>query len=86
MPNLTEDAASNIAQRKLADLSTHELLANLEMPGELGLTPRMQVLLLGTGTLFDTVFRIDEVERRLHATRGFSQRVRMRAASALESG
>lgn len=82
VPNLTPDAALNYAQRKLADLTAHEMVASLEMPGELQLAPRMQVLLQGSGTGFDTVFRVDEVERRLHATHGFSQRVRMRAASA----
>ncbi len=80
VPNLTEDAALTYAQRKLAELSAHELTASCELPGELLLTPRMPALLLGTGTLFDTVFRIDEVTRTLHATRGFSQSVRMRTA------
>jgi hypothetical protein len=53
------------------------------MPGELALWPRARVRLCGTGTIFDTVLRIDEVERRLHATHGFSQRLRARAASPI---
>ncbi len=53
-----------------------------EMPGELALWPRAQVQLFGTGTIFDTVFRIDEVERRLHARHGFTQCLRARAAAA----
>jgi len=82
VPNLTPDAAQAYAQNVLAELTRHELVASLEMPGELLLAPRMNVLLQGTGTIFDTVLRIDEIERRLHGTRGFSQRVRARAASA----
>ncbi len=81
MPNLTPDAALLFAQNKLAELTAHELVVTAEMPGEFALWPRAQVQLVGTGTIFDTVLRIDEVERRLHATHGFSQRVRARAAS-----
>lgn len=82
VPNLTPDAAQAYAQNVLTQLTQHELVATLEMPGELTLMPRASVLLQGTGTIFDTVLRIDEVERRLHSTRGFTQRVRARAASA----
>ena len=82
VPNLTPDAAQTYAQNVLNQLTQHELVASLEMPGELTLAPRTQMLLQGTGTIFDTMLRIDEVERRLHATRGFTQRVRARAASA----
>jgi hypothetical protein len=82
VPNLTPDAAQAYAQNVLGELTRHELVASIEMPGELALMPRMAVLVQGTGTIFDTVLRIDEVERRFHSTRGFSQRLRARAASA----
>jgi hypothetical protein len=81
VPNLTADAALAYAQNVLAELTAHELVASLEMPGELALTPRSRILLQGTGTIFDTVLRVDEVERRLHGTRGFTQRLRARASS-----
>jgi hypothetical protein len=82
VPNLTADVAQTYAQNVLTQLTEHELVASVEMPGELTLAPRMQMLLQGTGTIFDTTLRIDEIERRLHATRGFSQRLRARAASS----
>jgi phage protein D len=82
VPNLTPDAAQTYAENVLQDLTRHELVASLEMPGELVLTPRTSVLLQGSGTIFDTVLRIDEIERRLHGSRGFTQRVRARATSA----
>lgn len=81
VPNLTPDAALQFAQNKLAELTAHELVVTAEMPGEFGLWPRAQVQLAGTDTIFDTVYRIDEVERRLHAKHGFSQRLRARASS-----
>ncbi len=82
VPNLTPDAAQAYAQNMLDELTRHELVASIEMPGELVLAPRMPILVQGTGTIFDTILRIDEVERRLHATHGFTQRLRARAASA----
>ena len=81
VPNLTQDAAEALARQRLDELSGHEMLIAAEMPGDLALRPRMLVRLTGTGTAFDTVFRIDEVERRLHAMHGFSQFVRARIAS-----
>ncbi len=79
-PNLTPAEAQAYAQNVLAELTGHELVASIEMPGELTLAPRLPLLLQGTGTIFDTALRIDEIERRLHATRGFTQRLRARAA------
>lgn len=80
-PNLTQDAANALAQRRLAELTAHEWQLRAEMPGELALMPRHYVQLYGSQTLFDTVYRIDEIERRLHATHGFSQTLRARAAA-----
>jgi phage protein D len=82
VPNLTPDVAQTYAQNVLNELTRHELVASMEMPGELAFSPRTLILLQGTGTIFDTMLRIDEVERRLDATRGFTQRLRARAASA----
>jgi phage protein D len=82
MPNLTADAARQLAERRLAELTQHERVLVAEMPGELDLTPRTVLGLAGTGTAFDQSYRIDEIERRLHAVHGFTQSVRARAASA----
>jgi phage protein D len=82
VPNLTAAAALAYAQNALALLTEHELSVGIEMPGELTLAPRMRMALQGTGTIFDTTLRIDEIERRLHGTRGFSQRLRARAATS----
>jgi phage protein D len=83
VPNLTADVAQAYAQNVLNQLTQHELAVSMEMPGELTLAPRMQMLLQGTGTIFDTTLRIDEIERRLHTRSGFTQRLRARAATAV---
>lgn len=81
VPNLMPDAALLLAQRRLAELASHELVLRAEMPGELTLAPRGFFQLVGTGTLFDRVWQIDEVERRISMREGFSQHLRARASS-----
>jgi phage protein D len=81
-PNLTPDAAMKLAQAKLAETTAHEMTMACDMPGELSLSPRGAVRLAGTGTVFDRVYRVDEVERQMSVRRGFSQHVRARAASS----
>src|SRR5262249_2312672 len=49
-PNLTPDAALRLAQRKLTELTRHERIARISMPGELTLSPRSTIALQGTGT------------------------------------
>ncbi len=76
VPNLTPDAALKLAQQKLAELTRRERTISIEMPGEIDLRPRMQVQLSGTGTDFDQVYWIDEIDRRLDFASGFTQRLR----------
>lgn len=81
VPNLTPDAALKLAQTRLAELTRHERVIHVEMPGELSLVPRQQVALEGTGTDFDQIYWIDEIVRRLSFEHGFSQTLRARNAS-----
>jgi phage protein D len=81
VPNLTPDAALLLAQRRLAELSAHELVLRAEMPGELSLTPGRFFQLVGTGTAFDCVWRITELERRMSVRDGFRQWLRANAAA-----
>ncbi len=82
VPNLTPDAALRLAQSRLAELTSHERVIDVEMPGELRFSPRQQVFLTGTNTAFDQTYRIDEITRRLDIKGGFTQRLRARSGSA----
>ncbi len=82
VPNLTSADALNIAQRRLAEISSHERIVIAEMPGELILAPRQLLCVEGTGTGFDQSYVIDEIERRFDLHDGFTQRIRARACSA----
>jgi phage protein D len=78
VPNLTPDQALTLAQQRLNELTRHERVLVAEMPGDMMLTPRMTLALEGTGTGFDTAYRVDEIERTLSPGSGFVQRVRAR--------
>jgi len=80
-PNLTTGEALQLAQTKLAELTRHELIITATMPGELALTPRDIVALAGTGTAFDQIYHVDEIERRLSTDEGFVQQVRAKNSS-----
>ncbi len=79
-PNLSTNDALQLAQRILADLSSHERLVHAELPGELTLTPRSQVALAGTGTDFDQTYYIAELDRSFSVEHGFTQRLRLKNA------
>jgi hypothetical protein len=82
VPNLTAADALNLAQRRLAEISSHERIVVAEMPGDLVLTPRQLLGVEGTGTGFDQTYMIDEVERRFDLHDGFTQRIRARTCTA----
>jgi phage protein D len=80
-PNLTPDQALKFAQQRLRELTQHERVIELQMPGELTLTPRTPLLLDGTATDFDQLYLIDAIERDFHWTGGFTQRIRAKNTS-----
>ncbi len=86
VPNLTPDEALKLAQRKLAELTRHERVVVADMPGELAMAPRQRLRIEGTNTDFDQEYWIDEVDRILHTTRGFTQTIHARNASASALG
>jgi hypothetical protein len=81
VPNLMPATALQLANTKLAELTSHERAVVADMPGELALTPRMPVSVAGTGTAFDQIYWIEEMTRSLHWRRGFVQSLRARASS-----
>ncbi len=81
VPDLLPDAALQLAQRKLAELSRHERVINVEMPGELFLDPRMTCSLEGSGTAFDQDYWIDEIIRSIDERDGFRQFITARNIS-----
>lgn len=75
-PNLGSSEALRLAHLKIAELTRHERIIEMTMPGELALTPRSMIALQGTGSDFDQTYYVDVIERRLCYDHGFIQRVR----------
>ncbi len=77
-PNVTADAAQSLAEQVLTDMAQHAMCIDFEMPGELTFQPRGAVQLASTGTPFDGLYVISDVERRISFEGGFTQHVRAR--------
>ena len=80
-PNFSSDEAQRLAERSLADLKRHEWLVNVTMPGELALTSRSRVAVVGTGTAWDRVYIVNKVSRHLDVQRGFTQRLALQGVA-----
>jgi len=80
-PNLTADAAVQFATQKLAQLTRHERVVEIRLPGELQLTPRDVIALEGTGTDFDQSYYVDAIERRLTYEGGMTEFIRAQGTS-----
>jgi hypothetical protein len=80
-PNMTPDEALQFAQQKLKELSQNERVLEITTPSPLALTPRDIINLTGTGTSFDQLYFIAEIERSLDFAGGFHQHIRAKNTS-----
>ncbi len=80
-PNLTEDQAQKLATQYAADITKHERVISVEMPGELTITPRNMIAIKGTSTSFDQTYFIDTIERHVSFDGGFQQSLRLKNTS-----
>jgi phage protein D len=74
--NFTSQQVTDSAGRYAAELSRLGTLLHIEMPWDLTLSPRTEILIDETGSQFDTTYRIDSIERHYSATSGSSQVIR----------
>lgn len=72
-PGLTRAQAQIFAQQKLAEISRHERVVSLKMPGNLAVSVRDMVSLSGTQTDFDQSYYIDLLQRQMDIRQGFVQ-------------
>ena len=77
-PGWSQQAALAYAQAQYADILRHERTVTVSMPGDLTMTQRSMVSLTGTGTSFDTVYFVDEIERSFSLDGGFTQRLTLK--------
>jgi prophage tail gpP-like protein len=74
--NLTSSQATGAAERYSAELNRLLAVLHLEMPWDLNFAPRRNILVSGTASSLDCVFKIESVERRYSSTAGSIQRIR----------
>jgi hypothetical protein len=73
--NFTSQQVTNSAERYAQELTRLGTILSLEMPWDLALMPRSTCLLQGTESAFDSVYRIDSVDRHYSTTTGSRQLV-----------
>lgn len=74
--NLTSQQVTNAANQYTAELNRLGVVLHIEMPWDLTLSPRMQILIDESNSPFDTIYKIDSIERHYSTTSGSSQIVR----------
>lgn len=80
-PGLTPDQALKLGNAKLAELTQHERVVSVEMPGELSLTARSKVQISGTNSGFDQMFYCDTITRCIDFNEGMTQHLRLKNSS-----
>lgn len=85
IPNLTQDEADATARQKALDLTKNLRSFEAELPGHVDFDIRTIVTITGTGGTFDTKYHLDEVERSVSQSQGFTMRLRGRNVIADDS-
>lgn len=75
VPGLTKDQAIQYAQNKAEEISRHERVIDIGLPGDVTTTARNQIKLQGTQTDYDQLYWISEIGRRLSMSEGFDMTI-----------
>lgn len=70
-PNLTDQQAQDYANARYAEIKRHEMTISANLFGDMILTPRCMVSLVGTGTAFDQTYYPQSVTRNISVGGGF---------------
>lgn len=84
-PNLAHADAQQLAQKAYSDWASHANEISFEIPGDLGIAPRLTVNVVDTNSDFDGDYTIVEVESRFSMQSGFTQSVIGRMPSWMPS-
>ena len=79
-PNLLQDTAQALANGIFGQTSGHERRLIATMPGDLTLSPRDGINLIGVGSSWDGSYRVDSVDREMTLAGGFVQRFTAKSA------
>ncbi len=76
-PNMTEDAAQQLANALLVDITKHERVATFDASGDLTFSPRAMIQITGTASEWDQFYYVDSIERSIDQT-GFLMNARVK--------
>jgi phage protein D len=85
-PSMTGDQVEKLADKRLAENTSHELNFSLDMPGDPSVTPRLDMQLSGTGTAYDQQHEIKTVEHSLSQDGGYRMTVSAKSKSKKRGG
>jgi hypothetical protein len=74
--NFTSQQVTDSAGRYAAEIGRLGTMLRIEMPWNLLLSPRTTILIDETDSIFDTIYKIDHIERHYSTTSGSSQIIR----------
>jgi phage protein D len=75
VPNLTEQQAQDLANKRREEITRHERIFRFSRPADLTLSARNMARLQGTGSSWDQSYYIDFVRRRMAWEGGFTMEV-----------
>jgi hypothetical protein len=75
-PNLTKSQQDRIAKGRMKEILAHEREIDIDLPGDVALTPLRKLRLTGTGTKFDQDYILAEVLHRMDVVGGYQMSVR----------
>lgn len=73
--NLTKEQATQYAQQKLREITSHEVRLTAALPGDNTLRKDSLIQLVGTNTLFDQYYYADQVTRHINVTEGYTMEI-----------
>jgi phage protein D len=74
-PNLASSTAGALAAQLAQSIYRESMSIQFSMPGDTSLDARRPILLIGSGTLFDRLYKIDSIIRKFRSRSGYSQTV-----------
>lgn len=70
-PNMTKQQADAFTEARLNEISSREKIVDIDMPGDVTLSPEKQLQLVGTGTQFDQLYTLNRVSHSFSQEGGY---------------
>lgn len=76
LANVTQEQATQFAQRKYKELIQHEMIMSVTMPADNALSVTSAIQVSGTGTAFDQLYFPDSIKRSMSKNEGYLMNIR----------